>query len=152
MSAPPTPNALEILIAEDSAVNQIVARRAVERLGCRVDVVADGVEALDALSSRRYDVVLMDCQMPIMDGYVATETLRQREGGRRRTPVIAMTAHAMTGDRERCLAAGMDDYVAKPMRRDDLIAALVFLCSPGARFVNGALVMVDGGVNAFSGI
>jgi PAS domain S-box-containing protein len=113
-----------VLVAEDSPVNQIVAARAIERLGCRVDVVADGEAALAALASREYDAVLMDCQMPRMDGYAATECLRLRERDSRHTPVIAMTAHAMAGDRERCIAAGMDDYIAKPMRRLELAAAL----------------------------
>ncbi|MGH2850150.1 MAG: ATP-binding protein [Solirubrobacteraceae bacterium] len=113
-----------ILIAEDSQVNQIVAARALERCGCRVHVVGDGNEALAALAAQRYDAVLMDCQMPELDGYEATAELRRREGGARHTPVIAMTAHAMDGDRERCLAAGMDDYVTKPMRHADLARAL----------------------------
>jgi PAS domain S-box-containing protein len=113
-----------VLVAEDSPVNQIVAARALERLGCRVEVVADGEAALAALAHRDYHAVLMDCQMPRMDGYAATEALRLREDGSRRTPVIAMTAHAMAGDREHCIAAGMDDYIAKPMRRAELAAAL----------------------------
>jgi PAS domain S-box-containing protein len=113
-----------VLVAEDSAVNQIVAARALERCGCRVDVVADGRDALAALERRVYDAVLMDCQMPVMDGYMATSELRLREGDGRHTPVIAMTAHAMEGDRERCLAAGMDDYVSKPMRHADLAEML----------------------------
>jgi PAS domain S-box-containing protein len=114
-----------VLVAEDSPVNQIVAARALERCGCRAEVVADGREALRALEGQRYDAVLMDCQMPVLDGYEATAELRRREGDGRRTPVIAMTAHAMEGDRERCLAAGMDDYVSKPMRHGDLAAALM---------------------------
>ena len=113
-----------VLVAEDSPVNQIVAARALEGCGCRADVVGDGREALRALESQRYDAVLMDCQMPVLDGYEATAELRRRERSGPRTPVIAMTAHAMDGDRERCLAAGMDDYVSKPMRRGDLAAAL----------------------------
>ena len=113
-----------VLVVEDSPVNQVVAVRTLERLGCECDVAADGREALEALSQRRYDAVMMDCQMPGMDGYEATAQLRRREAGGRRTPVIAMTAHAMKGDAERCLAAGMDDYVAKPMRRELLLAAL----------------------------
>jgi PAS domain S-box-containing protein len=113
-----------ILVAEDSPVNQIVAARALERLGCRVEVVADGEAALAALERGEYDAVLMDCQMPRMDGYAATQALRARESDEQHTPVIAMTAHAMAGDRERCFAAGMDDYLAKPMRRAELSAAL----------------------------
>ncbi|HUB76596.1 MAG TPA: ATP-binding protein [Solirubrobacteraceae bacterium] len=130
-SAPAWERAPRILVAEDSPVNQVVAKRALERLGCSVEVVADGLDALSALAAQSYDAVLMDCQMPRMDGYVATEELRRREGTGRRTPVIAMTAHAMAGDRERCLAAGMDDYIAKPMRRGELRAALT-------RWIEGA--------------
>jgi PAS domain S-box-containing protein len=113
-----------VLVAEDSPVNQTVAVRTLELCGCEVDLVGNGREALDALAARHYDLVLMDCQMPIMDGYDATIELRKRERGGHRTPVIAMTAHAMTGAAERCLAAGMDDYMPKPMRRPQLIATL----------------------------
>jgi two-component system sensor histidine kinase/response regulator len=113
-----------LLVVEDSPVNQVVAVRTLERLGCQCDVANDGHEALEALASRTYDAVMMDCQMPGMDGYEATAQLRRREADGRRTPVIAMTAHAMKGDAERCLAAGMDDYIAKPMRRELLLEAL----------------------------
>ena len=114
------PDAALVLVVEDSPVNRLVAVRVLERCGFRAHVVNDGREALQALASQRYDAVLMDCQMPDIDGYEATRELRRRENGGRHTPVIAMTAHAMTGDRERCLEAGMDDYVAKPVRAQTL--------------------------------
>jgi PAS domain S-box-containing protein len=113
-----------ILVAEDSPVNQIVAARTLERCGCRADVAGDGLEAIEMLAQRPYDAVLMDCQMPGMDGYEATRAIRASEPAGQRIPVIAMTAHAMAGDRERCLAAGMDDYITKPMHREQLIEAL----------------------------
>jgi signal transduction histidine kinase/ActR/RegA family two-component response regulator len=114
------PDPALVLVVEDSPVNRLVAVRVLERCGFRAHVVNDGREALQALSTQRYDAVLMDCQMPDIDGYEATKELRRREGGDRHTPVIAMTAHAMTGDRERCLEAGMDDYIAKPVRAQTL--------------------------------
>jgi signal transduction histidine kinase/CheY-like chemotaxis protein len=114
-----------VLVVEDSPVNRIVAGRVLERAGFRAQLVDDALQALEALDAQHFDAVLMDCQMPGMDGYEATRELRRREsGGGRRTPVIAMTAHAMTGDRERCLAAGMDDYVAKPVRSRTLVEVL----------------------------
>jgi CheY-like chemotaxis protein/anti-sigma regulatory factor (Ser/Thr protein kinase) len=113
-----------VLIAEDSQINQIVATRALERCGCHVHIASDGLEALNALLVRRYDAVMMDCQMPNMDGYQATAELRRREQAGSRTPVIAMTAHAMDAERQRCLDAGMDDYISKPMRHADLTAVL----------------------------
>jgi PAS domain S-box-containing protein len=113
-----------VLVAEDSPVNQIVAVRALERCGCRAQVAADGREALRALATRRYDAVLMDCQMPEMDGYEATAQLRRLEQGAEHTPVIAMTAYAMKGDLEKCLEAGMDDYISKPMRYQALVDTL----------------------------
>ena len=112
---------LRILLAEDNIVNQRVARRLLERLGHRIDITGDGREALAALKKTAYDLVLMDIQMPKMDGFTATWTIRKEE---RQTgchiPIIAMTAHAMTGDRERCLEAGMDGYLSKPIEPDNL--------------------------------
>jgi PAS domain S-box-containing protein len=113
-----------VLVAEDSPVNQAVAVRMLERCGCQVDVAFSGTQALAMLSARRYDAVLMDCQMPQMDGYDATAEQRRRETGDHHTPIIALTAHAMEGDRERCLESGMDDYMSKPIRRDVLTETL----------------------------
>jgi CheY-like chemotaxis protein len=119
---------LRILLAEDNPVNQEVGRLILESLDCLVDVVADGNLAVAAVFKSEYDVVFMDCQMPVVDGYEATRIIRERErnfdGVRRRIPIVALTAHAMEGDRECCLRAGMDDYLPKPFNSAQMTAVL----------------------------
>jgi PAS domain S-box-containing protein len=108
------------LLAEDNLVNQKVAQRMLERLGCQVRIAANGVEAVRLLEKGAFDLVFMDCEMPEMDGYAATAQIRAREQNGQRIPIIAMTAHAMQEDRDRCIAAGMDDYLSKPVRLEAL--------------------------------
>jgi CheY-like chemotaxis protein len=119
------PKRLRILVGEDNAVNRMIAIRILEKLGCRADGAANGNEVLDALRSAPYDLVLMDCQMPEIDGYQTTKLIREsRTLTCQKIPIVAMTANVMAGDRERCLLAGMNDYVAKPVKAEELVAAI----------------------------
>jgi CheY-like chemotaxis protein len=104
------------LVAEDNAVNQRLAKAIIERLGWQVDLAGNGREAVEMLGNAAYDLIFMDCQMPELDGYEATREIRKKLSSDQHVPIIAMTAHAMPGDREKCFEAGMDDYVAKPIR------------------------------------
>jgi len=109
----PLPEPLEVLLVEDNKINQKLALRLLERLGCTVWLAENGLEALEALDRRPVDLILMDCQMPEMDGFEATRKIREREHGH--VPIIAVTANAMESDFERCLASGMDSYLTKPI-------------------------------------
>ena len=116
---------LRILVAEDNPINQLLARRILEKAGHTVVVADNGEEALSALNREAFDFVLMDVQMPVMDGFQATERIRQQEiASGKHQWIVAMTAHALVGDRDRCLAAGMDDYLTKPIRNSELFDAL----------------------------
>jgi CheY-like chemotaxis protein len=108
--------AVRVLVAEDNAVNQRVMLRMLEKLGVAADLTADGAQALAAMERGRYDLVLMDCQMPVLDGYQAARAIRALPGDAALVPIIAVTASALSDERERCRAAGIDDYLAKPLQ------------------------------------
>jgi CheY-like chemotaxis protein len=125
-ATPPARLGLRVLLVEDNAVNREVARGMLGVLGCEVTVAGDGVEGASMFEAGQYDVVLMDCHMPELDGYGATGRIRDYEqaSGQARTPIVALTANALEGDRDKCLAAGMDDYLAKPFTSDQLRGVL----------------------------
>ena len=146
-----------MLVVEDNVLNQIVAVGILDRLGCDADVVDNGRDAVAAATRGAYGVVLMDCRLPGLDGFQATAEIRRREGAGRHVPIVAMTASASQQDRERCLAAGMDDYLSKPVDR-----RLLERFKPGALLVNtarGGLVdaeallwALDGGILRGAGL
>jgi CheY-like chemotaxis protein len=119
---PQNGGSLRILMAEDNAINQRVGKLILQRAGYNIDLVADGNEALEAHRAHPYDVILMDCQMPTMDGFEASRQIRQLD--QPQPIIIAVTANALVGERERCLNAGMDDYLSKPFQADQLVAVV----------------------------
>lgn len=139
-SAPPLVSNLKVLLVEDNPVNQMVATAMLEKLGCQCATADNGDIACRMVQQESFDLILMDCQMPVMDGYEATEKIRQHEAatGHSRTPIIAFTAHALKGNDEKCKAAGMDDFISKPVRQSDLERVL------------SAWVTGDGAVTAHS--
>ncbi len=122
--SPKNPGALRVLLAEDNPANRKVATYVLEKRGHLVEIATNGEEAAALAKETRYDVILMDLQMPVMDGWEATIVIRKHEGDGRRVPIIALTAHVQDGDRNRWLAAGMDGYLTKPLTEAGLLAAL----------------------------
>ena len=129
---PKPPARAQVLLVEDNSVNQLVAIGQLQRLGHGCVVAASGAEALDAVSRQPFDIVLMDIQMPDMDGYEATRRIRQLDGAMSKIPIVAITAHALAGEREKCLAAGMNDYLAKPVSLEQLGAVIRLWASKGS--------------------
>jgi CheY-like chemotaxis protein len=133
-----------VLLVEDNRVNQLVAARMLKAFGIEAVVVSDGAQAVAAVQAAPFDLVLMDCQMPVMDGYDATRAIRTwqdsqaAQGAAKRLAIVAMTANAMLGDREKCLASGMDDYLSKPIKREVLLASLVRWISPPPSLEEGS--------------
>ena len=122
-----------VLVTDDTPVSRQVTKLQIEKLGYEVDTAVDGAEAVDAATRATYDLILMDCHMPVMDGYAATEEIRRREQGQRRTPIVAFTASAASSGRERCFRAGMDDFIEKPIRSNELIDVLQRWVAPPSR-------------------
>ncbi len=123
----PSDAPLRILMAEDNPINQRVGKLILQRAGFTVDLVADGNEAVEAQARAPYDIILMDCQMPTMDGFEAAKLIR--ESANRQPVIIAVTANALVGEREKCLRAGMDDYLSKPFRADQLVSLVKKWCA-----------------------
>jgi CheY-like chemotaxis protein len=131
---------LKILLAEDNAVNRMVATHMLQKMGHRITIAVNGYEALEKWKSHPFDVILMDIQMPEMDGFTATRKIRESEHGTStHVPIVAMTAHAMKGDRERCLAAGMDGYVPKPVSRAALEQSIIAVAPAGSSWKPAAM-------------
>jgi len=144
-----------VLVAEDNEINQFAAIRMLQKLGFEAEVAEDGRQAVEMAQHGRYTAIFMDCQMPELDGYEATSAIRIREGEGAHTPIIAMTANTMSGDRERCLVSGMDDYLAKPLRLESLAAvcerwlpAEASVAAPSSAPVADPASLFDGGVLA----
>lgn len=132
-SLPDDDGARRVLVVDDIAANRVVASRIVERMGFEVDTATNGSEAVEALRRRRYSLVLMDCLMPVMDGYDAARAIREfEEASGRRTPIVAVSASALASDRERCFESGMDDFVEKPVRGASLETVISRWCTPAA--------------------
>jgi two-component system sensor histidine kinase/response regulator len=142
VTKPPPPlevKKLRILLAEDNPVNEKVATHTLRKLGYEVDAVANGQSAVAAWRVGRYDLILMDCQMPILDGYEATREIRMLEAGQRHIPIVALTAHAMKDDAVKCMAAGMDYHLTKPLDRERLQACLNhYFDADGAKLESGS--------------
>jgi CheY-like chemotaxis protein len=128
---------MSVLLAEDNPANRIVARLTQERAGFRVHEVENGEDALQAVRRNRFDAILMDCRMPLMDGYVATRHIRQLSGSRSQVPIIALTASAFKEDRERAEQAGMDDFISKPFQVQELVSKCLVWATRGARGSGG---------------
>lgn len=120
----------KVLVVEDYPVNQELTREMLEMLGCTVDIAENGGEALEMVQDRQYELIFMDIQMPDMDGYDCTREIRKLEKGDQRIPIVALTANALQGDREKCLAAGMDEYISKPFRLVDLESIITKFIKP----------------------